>query len=418
MRKGLQLIGSVFLAMSFCTAAYSEVEKVKTVEEKKAIVYQKETGRASRLKTIRTRFNEPTMGVIRGGIFCLKTGNLLWNQKSMDYVTGNFRKIYLEELKAAHYPVAVQKDSMFQEAGDKEKNNDLEVGAFIQEINANFCQFNGTKGGVSLKIFWQVFAPEVQKVVFEATTEGSYQTEEKEKNQRILFNKAFAVATRNLLAEPGFLQVIASGSPTGLSTIKTAKIKIKGVGFSGDNSKMDITKIRSAVATIISDKGTGSGFFINTDGYLLSNYHVVGESRFVKVKLATGRELVGEVIRSDKNRDVALLKTEPISVTPISLRRGDLNIGEDVYAIGSPLGHGFNTSLTKGILSGYRDISDKKYLQSDVTILPGNSGGPLLDSSGNAVAITLGGVVKKGFSGMNFFIPISDALSKLAVEVE
>jgi S1-C subfamily serine protease len=144
----------------------------------------------------------------------------------------------------------------------------------------------------------------------------------------------------------------------------------------------------------------------------------VGESRFVKVKLTTGRELVGEVIRSDKIRDVALLKTEPVSITPIALRRGDLNIGEDVYAVGSPLSHEFNTTLTKGILSGYRDIEHKKYLQSDVAILPGNSGGPLLDSSGSVIGITVGGVIKKGFSGMNFFIPVSDALSKLRVEVD
>jgi S1-C subfamily serine protease len=103
---------------------------------------------------------------------------------------------------------------------------------------------------------------------------------------------------------------------------------------------------------------------------------------------------------------------------PIAIRKGDVNIGEDVYAIGSPMGHKFNTTLTKGIMSGFRDTNGNKFLQSDVTILPGNSGGPLLDSNGNAIGITVSGMVVKGFSGMNFFIPIEDALAKLGVEIE
>ena len=123
------------------------------------------------------------------------------------------------------------------------------------------------------------------------------------------------------------------------------------------------------------------------------------------------------MMRTDKTRDVALVKTEPIAVQPIGLRSSEPNIGEEVYVLGSPLGDKFNATLTKGILSGYRTFEDKRYLQSDVAILPGNSRGPLMDAKGSVVGITVSGLGAKGMAGMNFFIPISDALAKLGVEL-
>jgi len=142
----------------------------------------------------------------------------------------------------------------------------------------------------------------------------------------------------------------------------------------------------------------------------------VGSSKFVKVKLSTERDLIGEVIRFDKSRDVALIKTEQIAVQPMAIRDSEPNIGEEVYVLGSPLGDKFSTTLTKGILSGYRTLKEQRFLQSDASILPGDSGGPLLDAQGSVIGITVAGLGAKGLAGMNFFIPISDALTKLGVE--
>jgi serine protease Do len=160
--------------------------------------------------------------------------------------------------------------------------------------------------------------------------------------------------------------------------------------------------------------GTGSGFFISADGRLLTNQHVVGDVKFVKIKLATNRELVGEVLKIDKARDIALIKTEPISIQPLSTRGSEANIGEDVFAIGSPMGDTFTGSLTRGVLSGYRTLNELRYLQSDVSILPGSSGGPLLDSTGNVIGITVRGL-DAGRANLNLFVPIQEALSKFAI---
>lgn len=403
--------------------ALAEMEVVKLVQEKKPLFFQeKSTGRVSFLKSIKTKIEKPPakIGILRKGFLCLKSGELVWNKKLFDYAMAGFSKVFQNELERNNYPVPVVKETIFEELGEKAgKQPELQVGIYIKEVNANFCSYsNEVKGGVYLKILWQVYAPEIQKVVFETVTEGSYQTESKGKDIRVFFHSAFVVATRNFLSERGFYNAVKSGPSTVSAKQATGLLKIKGAELRTDQLKIDVTSIRTAVVTITGDTGTGSGFFISRDGNLLTNKHVVGNGRFVKVRLATGRELVGEVIRSNKLRDVALVKTEPISVPPLVLRKGDLNIGEDVFALGSPLGHTFNTTLTKGILSGYRKIDEREFLQSDVTIFPGNSGGPLLDSKGCVVGITVAGIVAKGFSGMNFFIPIGDALSKLAVEVE
>ena len=74
--------------------------------------------------------------------------------------------------------------------------------------------------------------------------------------------------------------------------------------------------------------------------------------------------------------------------------------------------------LTRGILSGYRTINNLRFLQSDVAILPGNSGGALLEKAGQVIGITVAGLGAKGLAGMNFFIPIEDALSKLSLQVK
>jgi S1-C subfamily serine protease len=176
------------------------------------------------------------------------------------------------------------------------------------------------------------------------------------------------------------------------------------------------TLLRSAVVTLDSGRGTGSGFFIGREGYLLTNQHVVRDAKFLKVKLATGRELVGEVLQTNTRRDVALVKTESAGAEPLAIRATEPNIGEDVYAIGSPYGERFSGTLTRGVLSGHRTLDALRFLQSDVAVLPGNSGGPLLDADGRVVGIAVR-ALDAGRANLNLFIPIQEALDVLAVDI-
>lgn len=176
--------------------------------------------------------------------------------------------------------------------------------------------------------------------------------------------------------------------------------------------------LQAAVVTIKIDGAHGSGFFISRDGYLLTNQHVVVENKFVTVKLTTGRELPGEVLRTNKTRDIALVKVNESGMTALSLRVDVPEVASEVYAVGTPKFEQYSTTITKGIVSAYRRDGDLTLLQSDTAIHPGNSGGPMVDQFGNVVAVSVSGLAISGvLTSINFFIPIADALKFLAVEL-
>jgi len=176
--------------------------------------------------------------------------------------------------------------------------------------------------------------------------------------------------------------------------------------------------LQAAVVTIKIDGAHGSGFFVSKDGYLLTNQHVVGEEKFVTVKLTTGRELPGEVVRIHKTRDVAIVKVNESGMTALPLQLDLPEVASEVYAVGTPRYEQYSTTITKGIVSAYRTVDGLKMLQSDASIQSGNSGGAMVDRFGNVVAVAVSGFLMGGASiSLNYFIPIADALKFLAIEL-
>jgi serine protease Do len=424
--------------IGFSAVVSAAVTTIPVIESNTPVAFvSDQPGRPSVLKQVKTRFETPcVIGELQSGWFCARRGDMVWNPATLNTLApaGMLSNKFRAELERAGYPVPVVSDSVFEEKKDTDSQTHaspaLQVGVFIKDVAINLCAKGNNEwlGGVYLKLHWQVFAPEIQKVLFEQTTEGSFKTAETPVKGAAssLTAEAFAIAARNFLASPEFLKVVttpatvdaSAGTVVSNASASPADIlKVDGASGSADPLAQKVTQLRSGVATVFGDVGSGTGFFVGYNGVLLTNQHVVGKSKFVKVRLTTGRELVGEVIRSDPGRDVVLIKTEPMGVPPLAVRTKDAVIGEEVFALGSPLGDSFNSTLTKGILSGVRDMDSRSYLQSDVAILPGNSGGPLLDKSGQVIGMTVMGLGAKGLAGMNFFVPISDALAKLGVQV-
>jgi len=162
------------------------------------------------------------------------------------------------------------------------------------------------------------------------------------------------------------------------------------------------------------NKGMGSGFIISSDGHILTNAHVVSNADEVIVKLTDKREFKAKVLGADKRTDVALIKIEATSLPVVKL--GDpnkLRVGEWVVAIGSPFG--FDNSVTAGIVSAKgRSLPQENYvpfIQTDVAVNPGNSGGPLFNMKGEVVGINSQIVSRTGgYMGISFAIPIDVAM--------
>lgn len=158
----------------------------------------------------------------------------------------------------------------------------------------------------------------------------------------------------------------------------------------------------------------GSGFIISSDGYILTNAHVVDDADEVTVRLTDKREFKAKVIGSDKRTDVALIKIRATGLPKVNLGSPEqLKVGEWVVAIGSPFG--FDNSVTAGIVSAKgRALPQENYvpfIQTDVAINPGNSGGPLFNMKGEVVGINSQIYSRSGgFMGLSFAIPIDVAL--------
>lgn len=162
-------------------------------------------------------------------------------------------------------------------------------------------------------------------------------------------------------------------------------------------------------------KSLGSGFILTPDGYILTNRHVVANGNRIRVKLANGQEYRARVIGSDRLTDVSLLKIPATGLPVVQIGNPKtLRVGDWVVAIGAPFG--FDRSVTAGIVSALgRSLPQEEYvpfIQSDVAVNPGNSGGPLFNMSGQVVGINSQIYSESGgWMGVSFAIPIDVALN-------
>lgn len=171
------------------------------------------------------------------------------------------------------------------------------------------------------------------------------------------------------------------------------------------------------------DLGTGSGIILSTDGYILTNYHVIQNADTIAVKLSNNKEIPAKVIGKDSRNDIAVLKVDEKNLIPA--RFGDSSLirsGDMTFAIGSPLGLELTNSITMGVISGTnRTLMVDGYrmtlIQTDAAINPGNSGGALVNINGEVIGInTLKEFYAGSFAGLpvgvegvGFAIPVNTA---------
>ncbi len=201
----------------------------------------------------------------------------------------------------------------------------------------------------------------------------------------------------------------------------------------GDDITDVVARARESVVTITADgvsssrfspfqvptTGVGSGVILTSDGYILTNRHVVDDSQNLSVAFSDGRELPATIVRISNTTDLALIKVDAAGL-PAALigDSGALSVGQTAIAIGSPLGT-YTETVTRGIVSGLdreitvtnqatrAEMTLRGLIQTDAAINPGNSGGPLLDGAGNVIGINT--AVATSAEGLGFAIPIGAA---------
>jgi S1-C subfamily serine protease len=395
-----------------------EVQTVPIGVETRPVSLTRVVSRVSRAKRWATTSTNET---------CAADGDIAWGD-TVDDVLADIERNFGDEVTAAGFRLDGDPENLFEQAGSF---GEYTVGGVIKDANGQFCmsppagpprrpgdrQAGRISGKVVLDVEWQIYSRLQRQVVARVSTKGSY-VQEKPINGDAgsMAQNAFAEAARGLIGSDAFRKIFigAPGSGEPVLPDKLAPISL----VAGKPAPIGIADAVGSVVLIFAGEGHGSGFLVSKDGYVMTDQHVVGTAGRVKVRWSDGIETLGEVVRTDKARDVALIKTDPRGRQPLSLRTDPLSPGASVYAIGAPLEARFQNTVRRGVVSAYRTIDGFRFLQSDAAINPGDSGGPLLDEKGQVVGLTKSTYrVQDTPTGINFFVPTRDAMDFLQVEL-
>ncbi|MCD8493918.1 MAG: serine protease [Alphaproteobacteria bacterium] len=407
------------------------------------------------------------VGEERGDVFCWVSGDPLKRSAIQNAIESKYvKQTFHDAMEANGYDVVEGLELIDEEAEDDVDRAEYSIKGKLRDVQVDMCNSPkdedgthyfwefpnpGERGELYVAIDWSVWDPVRRTVVYKTRTEGY--TKRKLRNVEglaLMFDDAFEMATHNLAADPQFYDLIVKGMKPKDYGISERQKRIEADWQSRPRKfdpREDVILPTRALsqqpfakwaeegrkaAVMVQKFGHGSGFFITKQGHILTNAHVVGDALRTRIVTADRRfKIPAEVLRVDKARDVALLKLEKIpeglEITTLPIRPEWPKVGEDVYAIGVPKDWKYMTdTLTKGIVSAHRKNYrllgvQQNYIQADVETHKGSEGGPLLDEYGNIVGLTAADYGEFGPSdlkhgiGLNYFIPIGEALDRLDI---
>jgi S1-C subfamily serine protease len=336
-------------------------------------------------------------------------------------------EVFHETWTRLGYNVAGDPDDIFMQSSAVTSAEYLVGGRLIKSAG-NICHLHHwwdgrplyTFGGeMSLTIEWSVMNTLTKSVIIKERIVGSSLLKQPTKGGITqLFEDAFADSADSF-ARSGKVRKVATGEQIEQGDMSSQLASIKVVQGE-ENNIFDINFLGQSVATVRVGMGHGSGFFVGEEGYLVTNQHVVGEASKVQIITASGIEVEGEVLYRNKMRDVALVKTPVRTPNALHLRLEPPKIATEVFAVGTPIDESLSSTVTKGIVSAIRKdtASGQTFIQADAAISPGNSGGPLFDSFGSVVGVSVAKFSGNSAEGLGLFIPLADAFSALGLVIE
>lgn len=349
--------------------------------------------------------------------------------------TGIFKEVIHEDLITSGFQGLIDykkedEENLFEisTTSSSDQVADISIGAIIKNLkiagqNYMFNQEAIYDLSVEMDIEWQFYDNASEKLLIKTETrENSFmvkETGELIRGMNLAFGENFGAALRNPEVIEAILGVESGNSKAYNETVLKKYSISKNTTEKFDSYGKMIKAVNPSVVTLKGSKGHGSGFVISEDGYILTNYHVVKNNNDIKAQFQMGFELPVEILNYSEESDLVLLKVAGSGFKALSLSDSQTELGDDVITIGTPNSTDLSNTVTKGIISGKRDNDNGiELIQTDVSVSPGNSGGPLIDNNGLVIGIISQKLIGMGTDGIAFAIPIEFALNKLNISLK
>jgi serine protease Do len=340
---------------------------------------------------------------------------------------------FFEVMKSQGFDVVGDPTNLF-DYSDERGRAEFAIGARIKDMSGNFCEDHDFwygypqdryAGEMFMEVEWTIFNTTMRQEKNRITTTGYFKVRKSSRTGMLeAIIGAFSAATESLGSNKDFIKALSKetvrSDVVASVPLTDEAIYIPEISLSTQPFEDHVRRILPSVVTIRAGGGHGSGFVISEDGYILSNQHVVGDFDTVLVRFENGVEIDAAVIRRHEGRDVALLKIPLRGLRALPMNLELPGIATEAVVVGSPADEELYSTVTRGSISALRKFSYASggtpllYIQSDVAITGGNSGGPMFDKDGNVIGITV--LEQLDADDVNFFIPIDDALKFLNIK--
>lgn len=262
-------------------------------------------------------------------------------------------------------------------------------------------------GVANLDVEFQILDQTTSEVVFRKTYQG-FGTDVGQNPSPLI--PAFMNALDHALSDRAFVDQLRKPAAAGttIAGAPATQLRIPVCKVDGEaRLPDDLKRIMPSVVTLRVGQVTGTGVLVSSEGHVLTAAHLVTAATRITAATSSGMEFDASVLRVDKASDIAVLKLpgrgHPCTAVSRTLT---LTTGADVFIIGSPLDKSLANSVTRGIMSGERTIDGIRYVQTDASVNPGNSGGPLFDVDGQVQAIVTTKIVGTSIEGLAFGVPM------------
>jgi S1-C subfamily serine protease len=353
------------------------------------------------------------VGKVYSGPFKIPRATFTWNGQVLVGDMG-YRTQANEELEDCGFNVVGGEPTLFNENADIKARFQLGGTILRADLNA-YDKEAGNYAVGNVIVEWQLYDSFIKKVILDTETAGSWR---QTGNSTGVVQRAFRNALHALIAMGTLPKLVATNNAP-VAEMPTAN----SLSITPQSTKValslpeDMEKAMDGVVVIRAGQITASGAIVSPNGYILTAAHAVSGVNEVGVVLKNGLELTASVVRIDTIQDVALIKIPGEGHHALGLNFGDAaKIGSELYAIGAPAGEKLSSSVTHGVVSGYREIGGQKFIQTDASISPGNSGGPLLDKSGKVIGVVSWKIARPGFEGLSFGVAVDTLTKSLGID--